>query len=65
MVVKVIELIGSSPMSWEEATKTAITKAGESLKNIHSVDVLGFKAVVENGKIKEYRTNVKIAFVIE
>ena len=52
MVVKVIELIGSSPMSWEEATKTAITKAGESLKNIHSVDVLGFKAVVENGKIK-------------
>lgn len=65
MVVKLIELIGASSKSWEDSVESAISKAGESLKNIHSVDVLSFKAKVENGKISEYRTNVKIAFVIE
>ncbi|QLH07357.1 dodecin family protein [Nitrosopumilus ureiphilus] len=65
MVVKLIELIGTSSKSWEDSVESAINKAGESLKNIHAVDVLGFKAKVENGKISEYRTNVKIAFVIE
>lgn len=65
MVVKLIELIGTSSKSWEDSVESAINKAGESLKNIHAVDVLSFKAKVENGKISEYRTNVKIAFVIE
>jgi len=65
LVVKLIELIGTSSKSWEDSVESAISKAGESLKNIHSVDVLSFKAKVENGKISEYRTNVKIAFVIE
>ena len=65
MVVKLIELIGVSSKSWEDAVESAVNKAGESLKNIHAVDVLGFKAKVENGKISEYRANVKIAFVIE
>ncbi|QLH07247.1 dodecin family protein [Nitrosopumilus ureiphilus] len=65
MVVKLIELIGTSSKSWEDSVESAISKAGESLKNIHAVDVLSFKAKVENGKISEYRTNVKIAFVIE
>ena len=65
MVVKLIELIGTSSKSWEDSVESAVNKAGESLKNIHAVDVLSFKAKVENGKISEYRTNVKIAFVIE
>ena len=65
MVVKLIELIGTSSKSWEDAVESAIIKAGESLKNIHAVDVLSFKAKVENGKISEYRANVKVAFVVE
>ena len=65
MVVKIIELMGSSNTSWEDATEQAVKKAGETLKHIHSVDVLGFKAEVENGKITEYRAHVKIAFKIE
>lgn len=64
-VVKIIELVGSSPNSWEGATKEAVTKAQESIKDIHGVDVIGFKAVVENENIKEYRENVKIGFVVE
>jgi flavin-binding protein dodecin len=35
------------------------------VRNIHGVDVLGFKAKIENGKITQYRTDVKIVFVIE
>ncbi len=65
MTVKIIELIGTSTKSWEDATEEALTKAGESLKNIHAVDVIGFKGNVKNGKISEYRANVKIAFIVE
>ena len=65
MVVKIIELMGKSANSWEEAANEAVNKAGESVHNIHAVDVLGFKAKVENGKITEYRANVKIAFVLD
>lgn len=65
MVVKIIELVGSSPQSWEEATKEAVTKAQESVKDIRGVDAVGFTAVVKDGKITEYRANVKIGFVVE
>jgi len=65
MVVKIIELVGSSPNSWEDATKEAVTKAQESVKDIRGVDAVGFTAIVKNGSIAEYHTNVKIAFVVE
>jgi len=65
MVVKIIELVGSSPNSWEDATKEAVAKAHESLKDIHGVDVVGHTAVVKDGKITAYRANVKIGFVVE
>ncbi|MBM2852743.1 MAG: Dodecin, partial [Candidatus Nitrosotenuis sp.] len=47
MVVKLIELIGASSKGWEDAVESAVNKAGESLKHIHEVDVLGFKAKIE------------------
>ena len=65
LAVKLIELMGTSTESWPKAVEEAVTKAGESLRNIHAVDVLSLKAKVKNGKISEYRANVKIAFVIE
>jgi len=65
MVVKIIELVGSSPQSWEDATKDAVKKAQESVKDIRGVDAIGFTAVVKDGNIAEYHTNVKIAFVVE
>ena len=64
MVVKVIELVGSSPKSWEDATKEAVAKAQESVKDIVGVDVMAQTAVVKNGNITEYRANVKIGFVV-
>ncbi len=49
LVVKIIELVGTSPESWPKAVEEAVSKAGEGLRNIHGVDVIGLKAKVENG----------------
>ena len=64
-VVKIVELIGSSPKNWEDATKNALDQAGKTIKNIKSVYVKRCTAKVENNKIVEYRAVVKIAFVVE
>lgn len=64
-VVKVIELIGSSPSSWEEAARNAVAKAAETVRHIVGVEVVGQTAVVEDGRITEYRANMKVAFVVE
>jgi flavin-binding protein dodecin len=64
-VAKVVELIGSSPKSWEDATKNAITEAAKTVRGIKSVHVERFTVKVKNNKIVEYRAVVKIAFVVE
>ena len=64
-VVKIIELIGSSPNGWEEATKNALAEAAMTIKNIKSVYVKRCNAKVEDNKIVEYRAVVKIAFVVQ
>jgi dodecin len=64
-VAKVIELIGSSPLNWEDATKNALAEAALTVKNIKSIYVKSCKATVENNKIVEYRAVVKIAFVVQ
>ena len=64
-VVKIIELVGSSPKDWEEATKNALAEAAKTIKNIKSIYVKRCNAKVENNKIIEYRAVVKIAFVVQ
>ena len=63
--VKVIELLSSSPKSRTDATELAIKKASKSLRNIRSANVQNMGVTVENGKIKEYRVNVKLTFGLE
>jgi dodecin len=63
-VAKIIELIGSSQVSWEDAVKNALAEAAKTIDNIKSIYVKSCKAKVENNKIVEYRANVKIAFVV-
>jgi len=62
---KIIELIGSSPNSWEEAAQNAVNDAVKTVKGVKGVDAIGFTAKVKDGKITSYQTNVKIAFVVE
>jgi flavin-binding protein dodecin len=64
-VVKIVELIGSSPKSWEEAAENAVKEAAKTVRNIKGVDVKRCTAKVEKNKIVEYRAVVKIAFVVE
>jgi flavin-binding protein dodecin len=58
-------LIGSSPKNWEEATKNALEDAANTIRNIKSIDAKRFTAKVENNKIVEYRTVVRIAFAVQ
>ena len=62
--IKVLELIGSSPGSWEEAAQNAIREAHETVEKITGLEVVAQTAKVEGGKITEYRTTVKIAFLV-
>ena len=64
-VLKVIEVLSSSTVSWEDATRKAVAQAAKSLKNIRSVYVKEQSAVVNEGLITEFRVNVKLTFEIE
>jgi flavin-binding protein dodecin len=64
-VLKVIELVGTSPNSWEEATKNAIDKAAETVRGIVGGDIVGQNVVVVDSAITEYRVDVKVAFLVE
>lgn len=64
-VVKIVELIGSSPKGWEDAANNALAEAAKTIKEIKSIYVKRCNAKVENNKIVEYRAVVKIAFVVQ
>jgi len=64
-VVKIIELIGSSPDGWKEATENALKEATKTVRNIKSLHVKRCTAKVKNNKIVEYRAVVRIAFIVE
>ena len=64
-VVKIIELIGTSPNSWSEAAQNAVIEAAKTIKNIKGVHVKRCTAKVTNDKIVEYNVNVKVAFTVE
>ena len=63
-VLKVIEVLASSDSGWEDAAKNAVKAASKSLKAVRSVYIQEQSAVVEDGEIKEYRINAKIAFEV-
>ncbi|MBP9792830.1 MAG: dodecin domain-containing protein [Flavobacterium sp.] len=64
-VLKVIEVLSNSTVSWEDATKKAVEKASKSVKNIRSVYVQEQSASVNNNAVTEFRVNLKLTFEIE
>jgi len=64
-VLKVIEVLSSSTVSWEDASRKAVEKASKSLKNIRSVYVQEQSAQVNEGKVTEFRVNLKLTFELE
>ena len=63
-IVKVIEVIASSDKGWAAAAQTAVDEAGKTVKNIKHFYVESMTATVDDVKIKEYRINGKISFVV-
>jgi hypothetical protein len=64
-VYKVIELVGTSEKSWEDAAKNAVEKAGASLRNLRIAEVVQLDMKVENNKVTAYRARVKVSFKYE
>jgi flavin-binding protein dodecin len=64
-VVKIVELVGSSPSSFSDAVRNAVSTASKTIRNITGVDVLSSNASVENGEISLYKVQVKVAFLVD
>ena len=64
-VYKVIELVGTSETSWEEAARNAVEVAGKSLKELRVAEVGELDMRVEKGKVVAYRAKVKLSFKYE
>jgi flavin-binding protein dodecin len=61
-VYKVIELVGTSPKSWEEAARLAIETAGKSVRDLRIAEVSKLDMKVEDGRVTAYRARVKLSF---
>ncbi|MBL6946730.1 MAG: dodecin domain-containing protein [Rhodospirillales bacterium] len=64
-VYKVVELIGSSPDSWENAAKNAVERAGQSLRDLRVAKMVEQDLKVEDGKITGFRVRLKLSFKYE
>lgn len=64
-VLKVIEVLANSSKSWEDATNKALEQASKSVKNIRSIYINEQSVTVKDGKIDDYRVNVKITFEVQ
>ncbi len=64
-VYKVIELVGTSAKSWEEAAKNAVETASKSLKDLRVAEVRELDMKVEKGKVVAYRVRVNLSFKYE
>ena len=64
-VLKVIEVLANSSKSWEDAAHNALEQASKSVKNIRSIYINEQRATVKDGKIDDYRVNVKITFEVK
>ena len=61
-VYKVIELVGTSSESWEKAAEDAVSMASKSLKDLRIAEVVELDMQIEDGKIKAYRSKLKVSF---
>lgn len=64
-VYKIIELVGTSEKSWEEAANSAVTRASQSLRNLRVAEIVKLDMRLEEGQIVEYRARVAVSFKFE
>lgn len=64
-VYKLIELVGTSESSWEDAAKIAISKANKSLRDIRIAEVVKLDMRLEDSRVVAYRARIKVSFKFE
>ena len=65
-MLKVIEILEDSDISWEDAAKQAVARAYRTLRHVKSINIKNFSATVdESGKISSYRINANISFILD
>jgi len=64
-VYRVTEIIGTSPVSWEEAAKTAVETAAKSLRDLRVAEIEKLDLKVEDGRVVAYRARVSLSFKYE
>jgi dodecin len=64
-VYKVIELVGTSSESWEQAARIAVERAAKSLRDLRVAEVVEQDLVIEDGKVTAYRSKMKVSFKYE
>ncbi len=64
-VYKMIEIVGTSPESWDAAAAAAVAKAGETVRDLRIAEVTEMDVTIENGKVALYRTKLKVSFKFE
>ncbi len=64
-VYKIVELVGSSPDSIEDAIKVAIERAGKTVRNLRWFEVMETRGHIENGKVDHYQVKLKAGFTLE
>ena len=61
-IYKIIELVGSSEVSWEDAAKNAVETAGENLNDLRIAEINKLDLRIENGKVVAYRARISLSF---
>jgi len=64
-LLKVIEVLAESEVSWEDATKQAVANASKTVRNIKSVYIKNLEAVVDKDQVTRFRINAKISFLLD
>ncbi len=61
-IAKVIELVGESTVSWDDAMRNAVEEASKTVDNLTGVEVVNFTAALDGAEVIEYKVNLKLAF---
>ena len=61
-VYKIIELVGTSPESWEKAAAAAVERAAKSLRDLRIAEIVELDMQIADGKVQAYRAKVKVSF---
>lgn len=62
---KMTELVGTSPVSFAEATKAAVSEAAKTIRHMNWFDVVGQSGSIKDGKVEEFQVTLKIGFKVE